>query len=220
MDILYIVSEKEFEETIERAITELQKADSGEEKRVVVARMVSSLRAVQAVNRRVFEQLSALSTYIINAKKEIAAIRPDSIGDEFIPTATDELDAVVSSTEEATHKIMDCCDAISAIAATQAKDVEEGLTGEVTRIYEACNFQDLTGQRITKVVRTLKHIENQVDLLLSALEAAKLHSEERTAGEGKTLRTPEAEDPHKHLLHGPQGPAEAIKQDEIDKLFG
>ena len=36
------------------------------------------------------------------------------------------------------------------------------LQDATTRIYEACSFQDITGQRITKVVAALKAIEAKV----------------------------------------------------------
>ena len=41
------------------------------------------------------------------------------------------------------------------------------LQDAVTRIYEACSFQDITGQRITKVVTTLKVIEEKVAHIIS-----------------------------------------------------
>ncbi len=43
-----------------------------------------------------------------------------------------------------------------------AGDKPPGLQDATTRIYEACSFQDITGQRITKVVATLKTIERKV----------------------------------------------------------
>jgi chemotaxis protein CheZ len=81
----------------------------------------------------------------------------------------------------------------------------------VTRIFEACNFQDITGQRITKVVRTLKHIEGKIEVLIQAL------GEEVQ----KTHRSAAAADPNNEdsLLNGPQLPGNAIDQSEIDKLL-
>jgi len=81
-----------------------------------------------------------------------------------------------------------------------------------TRIYEACNFQDITGQRITKVVRTLKHIEDKIEALLSAFGDGVRSTAPNTEG---TL--PSNDD--RRLLHGPQLPEDANRQDEIDAIF-
>ena len=81
----------------------------------------------------------------------------------------------------------------------------------MTRIYEACNFQDITGQRINKVVKTLKYIEEKIDALLTAF------------GEGLADAPPppppEPGDENARLMHGPQLPAVANKQDEIDAIL-
>ena len=90
------------------------------------------------------------------------------------------------------------------------------LTGEpaaqlqdaTTRIYEACGFQDITGQRITKVVATLKTIEAKVAHMVAAFGS-------------RASRPPAAEampDPSL-LLNGPQLPAAAMDQSDIDKLL-
>src|SRR5690242_4655990 len=97
----------------------------------------------------VYRELETLAHFIHHARREIAAIGPDDLRNQHIATATDELDAVVGATEQATHQIMDCCDEIGAIAAQVGAPHGVALNGAVTRIFEACNFQDITGQRIT-----------------------------------------------------------------------
>ena len=96
-------------------------------------------------------------------------------------------------------------------------DAEAAVTEEVMKVYEACSFQDITGQRITKVVSTLKTIEDKVDRLVEVL-GNKLpvdthHSEEGDAEEEDTRVGDE------RLLNGPQMAEDAISQDEIDKLL-
>lgn len=164
-----------------------------------------------------YREIEGLARYIRTAKMEIAAIRPAEITAEHIPAATDQLDAVVGATEEATNKIMDECDRIGDVAAALPPEPSAQLTACVTRIFEACNFQDLTGQRITKVVAALKHIEDKIQALLAAL------GEE--AGAEAAVITPSAppapsEDRDQQLLNGPQLPGAGVSQDEIDKLFG
>src|SRR5262249_6493974 len=141
-------------------------------------------------------------------------IRPKDITAEYIPGATDQLDAVVGATEEATNKIMDECDRIGGIAAALAPEQAGELAGCVTRIFEACNFQDLTGQRITKVVTALKHIDEKIQALLAAL------GDEGASGPAPASGPLSAEDREKQLLNGPQLPGTGVSQDEIDKLFG
>jgi chemotaxis protein CheZ len=182
----------------------------------LVEKVMDTLRRSSFSNRQVFEQLSSLSQSIKTTRNEIAAIRADAISGQHIPDATDQLDEVVGATEDATNKIMDCCDAMTAIAGELPAEANAKVMDQITKIYEACNFQDLTGQRITKVVRTLKHIESQILTLISALEQMGFKFE---GGEEK-LQLSKATDTEKHLLNGPQAATEAIKQDDIDKLFG
>ncbi len=187
---------------------------STEDITAIVQQVISSLSGdMTGTDLKLYAELESLAGYIRHAKHEIAAIQPTDIGTDHIPLATDELDAVVGATEEATNKIMDVCDQISAIAGTCAPEANEQLIGCTTRIFEACNFQDITGQRITKVVQALKHIDSKVDALLKALG-------EEIGGSSKSDTRPKAPvDPEKVLLNGPQLPQNAIDQDAIDRLL-
>src|SRR5690606_621227 len=100
-------------------------------------------------------------------KAEIAALRPDEIRSRHLPTATDELDAVVGATEQATNSILEAVEVIETLVGEMTPEAGKQITEAVTRVYEACNFQDITGQRITKVVKALQHIEQKVDGLLA-----------------------------------------------------
>src|SRR6202012_3244408 len=86
----------------------------------------------------------------------------------LLPTATDELDAIVGATEEATNGILQAVEVIEGLTAEMDPAVAEKITDAVTQVYESCNFQDITGQRITKVVKALMHIETKVDALVAA----------------------------------------------------
>lgn len=210
--------ENELQQTLEKALAQLDDAKGEIKPQALIEHAIESLKAARITNHKIYDQLASLANYIANAKKEIASIKADAISGQHIPTATDQLDEVVGATEEATNKIMDCCDTISAIAGKQPEPAQQELMGEVTKIYEACNFQDITGQRITKVVRTLKHIDGQVASLLKALNDVGFEVE--LTGTYEKLNTSQSTDPDKHLLNGPQNQESAIKQDDIDKLFG
>jgi chemotaxis protein CheZ len=157
--------------------------------------------------------LEDLARFIREAKLEIASIQPSEISTDHIPRATDELDAVVGATEEATNKIMDVCDEISVLAATCPSETGEKLIACTTRLFEACNFQDITGQRITKVVATLKHIDVKVAALLQVF-GDKVDSSLPVKAATPTNPLDEAA-----LLNGPQLEKNAIDQNEIDRLM-
>ncbi len=189
---------------------------SGNDVHRVIERVIEALRRAHFSNTQVFEQLTTLSATIAATREEIAGVRADAISGQHIPVATDQLDEVVVATEEATNKIMDCCDSLSALANEAPPETGAKIMDLVTRIYEACNFQDLTGQRITKVVRTLKHIETQISALIHAFR----HMGFKFASGEERIEISKATDTEKHLLNGPQDKDAAIAQDDIDKLFG
>lgn len=200
---------------------------SNEEIAAIVRQVVMSLSGdISASDLKFYAELEDLANYIRHAKEEIAAIKPKDISTDHIPRATDELDAVVGATEEATNKIMDVCDEISTIAGVVGEENGEKLINCTTKIFEACNFQDITGQRITKVVQTLKHIDTKVEALLQALgdeihcgtQSGSSHGGMTTTPRNTTPAATTA-DPDKQLLNGPQLPSAAIDQATIDKML-
>ena len=185
----------------------------------VMSRLAGDLTAADI---KLYAELEALARFIQTARTEIAAVRPHDIGSTDIPLATDELDAVVGATEEATNTIMDAAEALTNLAGTLPPEAGDKINEAVTRIYEACNFQDVTGQRITKVVRTLKHIEERVSAMLSAFgdetKAAPAAGEAAPAPEGAAAAAPKPVS-DADLLNGPQLPDDAKKQAEIDAIL-
>ncbi len=158
----------------------------------------------------IFHELKELKRIIEEARAEIGMGRAHDINEKHIPTATDELDAVVAATATATGTIMDSCEIIESEASAIGGEEGEILANEVTKIYEACTFQDITGQRIKKVVTTLRTIEEKVAKLIVVL------------GEQSGTGSVDEDDTRtgdERLLNGPQMPETAISQDEIDKLL-
>ena len=125
-----------------------------------------------------------------------------------------ELDAIVSATEKATNSIMECAEAVMAHDAADVESYKAFVEERMLVIFEACSFQDITGQRIAKVVETLHFIESRVARFAEALPMqggeVKMNDEERAAQERK----------QRLILHGPQLEGEAMAQDEIDRLLG
>jgi chemotaxis protein CheZ len=170
------------------------------------------------------EEIEELVHYIHSAKDEIKALRPEKITEAHIPMATDELDAIVTHTEEATDSILDAAEELEGIATGVGGDQGQRIADAATRIYEACNFQDITGQRISKVVVTLKHIEETLEALAAAFNegAARAAAGHDGSGGGKGRSAVEISDgpaSDQDLLNGPQLPSAANSQDEIDALL-
>ena len=158
------------------------------------------------------KELLCLHEIIQELRGEISSIRTQDIKDEHIPVATDELDAVVEATEEATSTIMDSVENIEKVAESMQGDASAKIADEVVKIYEACSFQDITGQRITKVINAIQGIEVKVDQLMTVLD---------TSFPGALEQTPEkddrADDPDK--LEGPALPGQKVSQDDIDAIL-
>jgi chemotaxis protein CheZ len=181
----------------------------------VVRALLTSLSGdVSASDLRLFSEVQNLANYIHNAKAEIAALRPQDIQQQYIASATDELDAIVGATENATNAILDAAEKLESLTMDVGGEIAPRLTEQTTLIYEACNFQDITGQRITKVVRALKHIEERIDALVEAFGPEVKDLEESAAP-----ATADAPLSDEDLLNGPQLPDMAHDQAAIDALF-
>ena len=110
-------------------------------------------------------------------------------------------------------------EAASAMAKPQTADQQARLSQDiqerVVTIFEACNFQDLTGQRISKVMTTMKFIEHHINVMMEiwgGVDAIKAHAPaivDERVGDAR-------------LLNGPKGPGEEghASQGDIDALFG
>jgi chemotaxis protein CheZ len=192
---------------------------TSEEIAKVVHGVIASMQGdLSAADLKLYQEIQSLADYIHAARQEIASLRPNDLKEVVIPSATDELDAIVEATAEATSTILDAAEAIEKIASEIVQEKGTQLTDITTRIYEACNFQDITGQRITKVVKALQNIESKIEALVQAFG-----SEEAKTASAKIA--PEAVDapPEKvsdaALLNGPQLPDAAKNQSDIDALF-
>ena len=180
-----------------------------------VEEVITSLTGTLSLSDiKLYRELEDLARFIQSAKREIAALRPHDIQDEHIPMATDELDAVVAATAHATGEILDRAEALEKLALTLPPEAAAEITDAVTRIFEASNFQDITGQRITKVVKALKYIENKIDSLVTAFGTREIE----TPPPPPPVSAEESDDDAK-LLHGPQMPAVANSQAEIDAIL-
>lgn len=179
----------------------------------IVESVLTSLSGgLSIADLQVYRELEQIASMIQFGRREIAEIQPHDISEQHIPMANDELDAVVTATAEATGTILDVAEVMEKLIPEMPPEMGRTVSAQMTRIYEACNFQDVTGQRITKVVKTLRYIEEKVEALLTAF------------GErGREIRAaaPSAPPPDddSRLMNGPQLPAKANSQADIDALL-
>jgi chemotaxis protein CheZ len=205
---------------------ELQKAEPGtvqlEDVSAVVASIMDAARKeLASSDNDVVAKMIGLADYIEHAKKEIAALRPDEVKDRHLPAASDELDEIVAETADATNRIMDATETIQGAIGELDQETQDKIFNASMAIFEACSFQDITGQRVTKVVKALKDIEAKVDSLITAFgdEIAEYKARHATEGEAEDAPTDINEVTDDMLLQGPQLAEEAMSQDEIDKLL-
>ncbi len=168
------------------------------------------------VLRRELQEMSAM---IQQAKREIAAMKPQgSRTDNRILSATEELDAIVSATERATGEILtkaerlgEVCGLVGALPGGGA--LQQELATISTDLLIACSFQDITGQRITKVVNVLRYLETRINSMVEIWGRDAFVSVTPAATEATEGRA------DAHLLNGPQSQSEAISQNDVDRLF-
>lgn len=194
-----------------------------------VTREVAEAHALLETYRAQIEQCEKLKVELdliydaINrTKREIAVLHGKSFNGEEMAKVNGELGAVVGGTEEATQQILEAAEAIdnasSALSKVTSPDQQKILSEEiqerVVSIFEACNFQDLTGQRISKVMTTMKFIENHITVMMDiwgGVDAIKAHAPpivDEREGDAKLLNGPK--------LDGDDGHA---SQNDIDALF-
>ena len=117
------------------------------------------------------QEFEGLWRYVQRVRQEIAAIdRPADEEHKFDSTG-DQLDAIVEATEEATNTIMECMesneDAIGNLRKRISDPDQVALLDQIAangnEVFKACSFQDITGQRINKVVRSITYVEERVN---------------------------------------------------------
>lgn len=167
----------------------------------------------KSIDTSIYRECRALSDYITDARKEIAALQPSDLESARIPRAGLELDAIVQQTEEATNTIMEAAEEIMGADPEDAAAYQATTQDAVMRIFEACSFQDITGQRISKVVETLSHIEKRVLELRDLLGVTEDDIELAQSEENKKTE-------EESLLSGPALSGEGIDQTEVDALMG
>ncbi len=188
----------------------------------ITQQMVEGYKAQIAEAQKLKTELDLIYDAINRTKQEIATLHVTGFEGPEMARVTNELDAIVGGTEQATEQILGAAEDIDQMASTliarlkdeQNRQLVQDVQERVIKIFEACNFQDLTGQRITKVVATLQFIETHIVRMMEiwgGLDAFKDVTPETMAareGDAKLINGPRLIDELGHA-----------SQDEIDALF-
>lgn len=198
---------------------------SGEQQQSIAVELNKSilddLKAEMAQVAPLKKELDEIYEAISKTKREIASMHVSGFEGDDMNRVTDELGAVVTGTETATENILTAAETIddragtlSAMLSREDQGLAVDIQDQVVQIFESCNFQDLTGQRITKVVNTLRFIEDRIMRMmdiwggLEGFKDVEIVDELRREGD-------------EALLNGPalEGQDDVASQDDIDALF-
>lgn len=167
------------------------------------------------------DETDTIHRAIARTKQEIASLHLS--GFDINGRVARELDAVVSGSERATHTMLEAAEEIdqaaNALSAMLKQEQQRGLAQDiqdhVIRIFEACNFQDLSGQRITKVLATLKFVDEHIKRMMDIWGGIDAFKEYAAGAQAERNSEPK-------LVNGPklEGDSGHASQREVDKLFG
>lgn len=184
--------------------------------------IVENYRAEMGEALKLKKEMDEIYEAIAETKREIATLHVNGLHSAEMNRVTDELDAIIDGTEQATEQILAAAETID----ENSSKLSKVLTGEedqwtheiqdsVIAVFEACNFQDLTGQRITKVVNVLRFIEERIVSMMEIwggidhFQEIEVDNPLEKTGDAALLNGP--------ALSNEEGVA---SQDDIDALFG
>jgi len=183
------------------------------------------LNAEDKVTKDIFAELGEIQSHIATTRQEIAALKPEEGSQSQFCAAKSELQEIVDATARATNDILSEAEKVSEISGNltdrladdqieAVREDIEALDGASMQIMLACGFQDLTGQRINKVVNTLIFVEEKINRLVELWNIA-----DGTGSSSLVATRAGDERPDQDLLNGPQKDGEGISQDDIDAMF-
>jgi chemotaxis protein CheZ len=172
--------------------------------------------------RALKDETDSIRRAISHTKQEIAALHLNGFSGCDYGRVFRELDAVMGGAGHAIEQILATAEDIDEAANTLSailkgerdQALAQDIRDQVARIFEACNFHDLAGQRITKVMATLKFIEERVARMMAIWGGVETFQDRTGALYAQPKGTV--------LMNGPKldGDPGHASQDDIDRLFG
>ena len=170
--------------------------------------------------RKLKIELDVIGDAIKQTRSEIESLQDRGFDSSRITRVIREMDAVFSDTSGATDRILKAAEDIdenaNVLMGLLKGGHEQGLAldiqSRVTAIFEACNFHDLTGQRISKISATLKMVEDHLARMMEIWSVIDRFNIDAAQSAAAGLD---------NLINGPKlaGDKGHSTQDDIDKLF-
>lgn len=204
--------------TAHNPLSQFDPSKPWDDERLSMLQLTQQSEALVGLMNRYFERLdtrrsndfSVIAADIAKARQEIRDIRPHDIAEHGLPGAGAELAAITGDTEIATNAIMTAAETIIGMDA-KTPNLKAAVDDQVMAIFEACAFQDITGQRVSKIVKVLELIEDRITRLADSLGIEDSDKQVEMSAEEQRR--------HDLLLNGPAIEGPETKQDEIDALF-
>jgi chemotaxis protein CheZ len=194
----------------------------------IVSDALTSLRADmtemrQYVNRRIQEMSAEFASAvelmelgeksiikgIMEVRTDLAAIVHSAGGSSSANTGL-ELEVVLDLCEQSATRILDAAERIVTITNRKVsenanpQDIRDALAPEIEQIFEACSFQDLTGQRVRRAISNLSAVERKLEETIGSLWSAQTEQVEPHSPAGEMANLNRA----------------SMKQSDIDRLMG
>ena len=156
--------------------------------------------------------LREMASAIARTKTDIASIHATEHEHSRLFKASEALDAITRTTEQATSDILAAAEHVQEAAWTLREgganpDLCDDLDRRATEIYTTCSFQDITAQRIAKIVQTLRYLEGRINAMITIWDP----SEEMLADDG------EARPPARS--HAPEPATIDLDQSDVDSMI-
>lgn len=173
------------------------------------ARRISGDRPAAGSATHARDDVLRLRQMLQHARQELAATTQARL-----QRMADELESVRRDTGSATHTVLGAIEQIDDMAKTLAAAVKteqhralaQDIQEQATRIYEACNFQDIAGQRIANALLAIDAVESQLARVAAALD-------DRVTAQPTMQRHA--------LVNGPRldGDRGHVSQEDVDAIF-
>ena len=158
-------------------------------------------------------EINHVADYVSRLKREIGGLKAGEFYSERLPAAREDLANVETATKDAVESIMAAAEAILA-ADTLHPSYPSFVAERSLEIMEACSFQDLAGQRLSRAAAALAAMQKRLERFVRAV---------RIADTGDVYdRDSILQEARREILlvEGPQDSGVAIDQHAVDKLFG
>src|SRR5665213_351319 len=165
-------------------------------------------------------ELGLIYAAVERTRDEMSRFDEAAEGGEHFARASRELAAIAGGTERATQSILQAAEEIdqtahmlsAALKSAHDQGLAHDIADRVVQIFEACNFHDLTGQRVSHVMETLTFVEEHVARLLAIWHRVEQFTPVVSGVEA---------DGDQHFLNGPKLPEDRghSSQGDIDTIF-